>query len=308
METPIGRRDFLRTTSLEAAILSLEARPDAQLQAMVDKRVAELRSQPRPGNSGFEVAATYFTSTGKRDLLDPAVTAAAALYEDFHKNNPPFSGGERDAINCIALYRVTRDKKHLDLAKHYLDIRGLENSVNRSRHNQSHQAVVEQREAVGHAVNGVSLMVSMLDVGTLTGLQSYADAARRLWLDIVTRKMYVTGGIGSTGNEGFGEAYSLPTISAYAETCAVLMFATLNHKLFLASGESTSIPITGPMAGAISKPLRSIKVSAHRGGAFVRRLRARAEWKWGRAVRTRPTCSQPVHNVERQRSCARITS
>ena len=58
--------------------------------------------------------------------------------------NPPFSGGERDAINCVQLYRVTHDKKHLDLAKHYLDIRGLPNSVNRSRHNQSYKPVLEQ--------------------------------------------------------------------------------------------------------------------------------------------------------------------
>ena len=92
------------------------------------------------GNSGFEVAATWFTATGQRDLLDPAIKAADALYDDFKTKNPPFSGGERDAINCLQLYRVTHDKKHLDLAKHYLDIRGLENSVNRSRHNQSLQA------------------------------------------------------------------------------------------------------------------------------------------------------------------------
>ncbi len=88
------------------------------------------------------------------------------MYEDFSLNDPPFSGGERDAINCLQLYRATHDKKHLDLAKHYLDIRGLENSVNRSRHNQSYKPVLEQSEAVGHAVNCVTLMVSLADVGT----------------------------------------------------------------------------------------------------------------------------------------------
>ena len=136
-----------------------------------------------------------------------AIKAADELYADFKTNSPPFSGGERDAVNCIQLYRATRDKKHLDLAKHYLDIRGLPNSVNRSRHNQSFKPVLEQTEAVGHAVNGVTLMMSMLDVGTLTGLKDYADAAERMWLDIVSRKMYVTGGVGSTGNEGFGQPY-----------------------------------------------------------------------------------------------------
>src|SRR5262249_10267858 len=160
---------------------------------------------------------TYFAMTGRRDLLDGAVNDAGALYDDFAENNPPFSGGERDAINCIQLYRTTHDKKHLDLAKHYLDIRGLASSVNRSRHNQSYQPVLEQSEAVGHAVNCVTLMVSLADVGVLTGLKPYFSAAERMWSDIVQRKLYVTGGVGTTGNEGFGEPYTLPNISAYSE-------------------------------------------------------------------------------------------
>src|SRR6185437_2974584 len=164
-------------------------------------------------------------------------------YRDFVTRNPPFSGGERDAINCVQLYRVTHEKKHLDLAKHYLDIRGLPNSVNRSRHNQSYRPVLEQSEAVGHAVNCVTLMLSLLDVGMLTGLHAYADAAQRMWTDAATRKMYVTGGVGSTGNEGFGEPYVLPNVSAYSETCAVLMFMTLNHRLFLATGDSKYIDV-----------------------------------------------------------------
>ena len=228
---------------LEAAILSLAMHPDARLQADVDAQVLRLQQSPRAGNSGFEVAATHFATTGRRVLLDRAIEGAEALYNDFRVRNPPFSGGERDAINCVQLYRVTHDKRHLDLAKHYLDIRGLPDSVNRSRHNQSYKPVLEQSEAVGHAVNCVSLMVSLVDVGVLTGIKTYLDAAQRMWLDIVERKMYVTGGVGSTGNEGFGEPYSLPNISAYSETCAVLMFITLNHRLFLATGDSRYIDV-----------------------------------------------------------------
>ncbi|MBI4473882.1 MAG: glycoside hydrolase family 127 protein, partial [Acidobacteria bacterium] len=228
---------------LEAAILSLQTHPDPTLEAEVDRQVRALASQTWRGNSNFEVAAAYFQATGKRDLLGRAIETAGALYEDFRLNDPPFSGGERDAINCVQLYRVTRDKKHLELAKHYLDIRGLENSVNRSRHNQSYKPVVEQSEAVGHAVNCVSLMLSLADVGVLTGLKEYFNAAQRMWTDIVERKMYVTGGAGSTGNEGFGDPYSLPNISAYSETCAVLMFITFNHRMFLATGDSRYIDV-----------------------------------------------------------------
>jgi len=230
---------------LEAAILSLKTHPDAHLQAQVDARIQEMKGarSGRNGNGSFEVAATYYNTTGNRDLLDHAITAADALYAEFQARNPPFSGGERDAINCVQLYRVTHDRKHLDLAKHYLDIRGLPNSVNRSRHNQSYKPVLEQSEAVGHAVNCVSLMVSLTDVGVLTGITDYFDAAHRMWLDVVERKMYITGGVGTTGNEGFGEPYSLPNISAYSETCAALMFITLNHRMFMATGDSQYIDV-----------------------------------------------------------------
>jgi DUF1680 family protein len=228
---------------LEAAILSLVTHPNPELQAQVEARVQELKRSPGTGNNGFEVAAAYYDATGNRDLIDNAIKTADALYQNFATTSPPFSGGERDAINCIQLYRVTHDKKHLDLAKHYLDIRGLDNSVNRSRHNQSYKPVLEQVEAVGHAVNCVSLMVSLADVGVLTGIRGYLDASERMWRDAVERKMYVTGGVGSTGNEGFGEAYSLPNISAYSETCAVLMFITLNHRLFMATGDAKYIDV-----------------------------------------------------------------
>ncbi len=225
---------------LEAAMLSLVTHPDPALQAQVERAVAAIaaRQDARDGNSGFEAAVTYYQATGRRVLLDRAIRIADALYDDFVKHDPPFSGGERDAINCLQLYRATRNPKHLALAQHYLDIRGLDNSVNRSRHNQSYAPVLEQSEAVGHAVNCASLMVSLADVGVLTGQAAYLRAAERMWADAVGRKMYITGGVGSTGNEGFGESYALPNISAYAETCAVLMFATLNHRLFLASGDS----------------------------------------------------------------------
>jgi DUF1680 family protein len=233
----------LNDNVLEAAMLSVRTHPDPTTQAAVDASVKTLASRPSRGNTDFEAAATYFLTTGKRDLVDRAVETADAIYANFRDHNPPFSGGERDAINCVQLYRVTHDPKHLDLAKHYLDIRGLANSVNRSRHNQSYKPVLEQREAVGHAVNCCSLMVSLADVGVLTGLTPYLDAAKAMWLDAVSKKMYVTGGVGSTGNEGFGEPYVLPTISAYSETCAVLMFMTLNHRLFLATGDSQYIDV-----------------------------------------------------------------
>jgi len=80
---------------LEAAILSLATHPDARLQAEVDRQVLRLQQSQRTGNSSFEVAATHFTTTGRRVLLDRAIEGAETLYNDFKVRHPPFSGGER---------------------------------------------------------------------------------------------------------------------------------------------------------------------------------------------------------------------
>lgn len=288
--TESGSRKALGGGVLEAAILSLQTHPDAKLQAQVDASIQTLKQAPGGGNTGFEIAAAYYNATGNRDLIDHAVKSADALYENVRINNPPFSGGERDAINCVQLYRVTHDKKHLDLAKHYLDIRGLPNTVNRSRHNQSYKPVLEQSEAVGHAVNCVSLMVSLADVGVLTGIKEYFDAARRMWQDTVSSKMYITGGVGSTGNEGFGEPYSLPNLSAYSETCAVLMYITLNHRLFMATGDSKYIDVME--RGMYNNAIDGVSVSGNR-FFYVNRLASAGDGRDSRWEHASLECCPP---------------
>ena len=275
---------------LEAVILSLKTHPDPKLQAMLDARVQQAKQAEARGNSGFEVAATYYHTTGKRDLLDKAIVTADALYKNFVETNPPFSGGERDAMNCVQLYRATHDKKHLDLAKHYLDIRGLESSVNRSRHNQSYKPVLEQTEAVGHAVNCVTLMVSLADVGVLTGIKDYFNASQRMWQDIIEKKLYVTGGVGTTGNEGFGEAYSLPNINAYSETCAVLMFITLNHRLFMATGDAKYIDVME--RGMYNNAIDGVSASGDR-FFYVNRLASAGDGRDTRWARASLECCPP---------------
>lgn len=271
---------------LQAAIYSLKTYPNHELQKIVDSRIQEIKadqeSSLRADNSFFEVAAAYYAIMGKRDLLDSAIKTANLIYDIQKTKAPPFSGGERDAINCLELYRVTHEKKYLDLAKYYLDIRGLENSLNRSRHNQAHKPVLEQTEAVGHAVNAASLMLSLADVGILTGIGNYFNTALRLWEDVVKSKLYIIGGIGSTGNEGFGEPYSLPNISAYCETCAAAMFAMFNHRLFLATGDSRYIDV---MERAIYNNLLSgVSASGNR-FFYVNRLASAGNgrdvrWEW----------------------------
>jgi DUF1680 family protein len=280
----------LNANVLEAAMLSLKTHPDPKLQSQVDAAVQRQLNSAARGNGGFEVAAARFQLTGQRDLLDHSIAAASALYDNFKTHDPPFSGGERDAMACVQLYRSTHDRQHLDLAKHYLDIRGLPNSVNRSRHNQSYMPVLEQSEAVGHAVNCVTLMVSLADVGVLTGLPAYFNAGHRMWADAVSHKMYVTGGVGATGNEGFGPAYMLPNISAYSETCAVLMFMTLNHRLFMATGDGKYIDVME--RGMYNNAIDGVSITGNR-FFYVNRLASAGDGRDARWEHASLECCPP---------------
>ena len=140
-------------------------------------------------------------------------------------------------------------------------------------------------------MNGVTLMVSMADVGVLTGLK---DVLRRRAAPCgptpSTRKMYITGGVGTTGNEGFGEPYSLPNISAYAETCAVLMFITLNHRLFLATGDSKYIDVME--RGMYNNALSGVSAAGDR-FFYVNRLASAGDGRDERWERASLECCPP---------------
>ena len=135
------------------------------------------------------------------------------------------------------LYVVTGDKKYLDLAKFLLDKRGY--TQHKDEYSQAHKPVLEQDEAVGHAVRAAYMYSGMADVAALTGDQGYIDAIDRIWGNIVDKKLYLTGGIGATGSgEAFGANYELPNMSAYCETCAAIGNVYLNYRLFLLHGEA----------------------------------------------------------------------
>ena len=128
------------------------------------------------------------------------------------------------------LYLATGDRKYLDQAKFFLDKRGT-TSI-RQEYSQSHLPVLEQDEAVGHAVRAAYMYSGMADVAALTGDQGYIDAIDRIWENIVSKKMYITGGIGSTNSgEAFGDNYELPNMSAYCETCAAIGNVYVNQKV-----------------------------------------------------------------------------
>ena len=184
----------------------------------------------------YEAAAAHYRATGKRNFLDIAIKSADLVNDEMGWGKiETYPGHQEIEIGLVKLYLVTGEKKYLDLAKFFLDVRGPDGE----EYSQSHMKVVDQREAVGHAVRAAYMYTGMADVAALTNDQEYINAISHIWEDIVHKKMYVTGGIGASGgNEGFGEPYHLPNMSAYCETCASIANVFWNHRMFLHHGES----------------------------------------------------------------------
>jgi len=195
----------------------------------------------------YEAAAAHFQSTGKRNLLDIALKNADLIDATFgqgKRQSPP--GHQVIEMGLVKLYRVTGEMKYLKLARFFLDVRGksLDGRSLDGEYSQDHKPVIEQDEAVGHAVRAAYMYAGMADVAALTGDASYSRAIDRIWENVVGKKLYLTGGIGATGaNEGFSQNYELPNMSAYNETCASIGNVYWNHRLFLLHGQAKYIDV-----------------------------------------------------------------
>ena len=187
-----------------------------------------------------EGAVAHYQATGSRKFLDIACRYADCMCREI---------GTKPGQTCVVpghqiaemalckLYVLTGEKRYLDQAKFFLDYRGK--TTIKTEYSQSHKPVVEQDEAVGHAVRAAYMYAGMADVAALTGDKSYINAIDNIWSNIVAKKLYITGGIGSTSNgEAFGKNYELPNMSAYCETCAAIGNVYVNYRLFLLHGES----------------------------------------------------------------------
>ena len=178
-----------------------------------------------------EAGVAYYNSTGKNKLLNCAIKFADLICETFNESGlKGYPGHEIAELALIKLYKLTHNKKYLDTAEFFILQRGTkpyyfdkergyrrENDSIDYTYNQAHIPPIEQSEAVGHAVRGVY----MADVAKETENDKLLSACERIWKDIEERKMYITGGIGSTvDGEAFSFEYDLPNDLAYNETCA----------------------------------------------------------------------------------------
>ena len=271
---------------IETASYTLATHPDPALEALIDEVVARIaRAQEPDGyfNSFFqrrepakkwsnlrdwhelycighmiEAAVAHNQATGKTNLLDIVrrqVDLVAKLFGPNEGQKRGYCGHEEIELALVRLYRLTGERRYLDLASYFIDERGRQphyfDSEARARgadpadywyttyhYNQSHVPVREQDRVVGHAVRAMYLYCAMADLAAEKEDTALLEACRRLWRDLNGKRLYVTGGLGpSEHNEGFTTDYDLPNETAYAETCASVGLVFWAHRMALLEGD-----------------------------------------------------------------------
>ena len=225
------------------------AAPEKPVIGIGEERWSNLAVSHELYNAGhmYEAAVAHFLATGKRNFLDIAIKNADLLFRTFGPGKLRATSGHQEVeIGLIKLFRVTGNKDYLKLAKYFLDQRGhdLELKIYPEGHRfsiyneptqiQAHKPVLDQEEAVGHAVRAMYMYAGMADVAALTASKEYIRAIDRLWENVVNNKMAVTGGLGARHDrERFGENYELPNLTSYNETCAAIGSVFWNLRMFL---------------------------------------------------------------------------
>ena len=191
----------------------------------------------------YEAAVAHYIATGQRNFLDIAIKSADHIYSLFGPGKTEaMPGHEEIEIGLLRLYRVTSDFRYLELAKTFMDRRG-HGIMGFNPYFQDQKPVVEQFEAMGHAVRANYLYTAMTDYAALSGDKDYETAVDSLWENVVNKKLYLTGGLGSNpAGEAYGENFVLPN-NGYAETCASIAGVYWNQKMFLLHGEAKYIDV-----------------------------------------------------------------
>ncbi|HKW99127.1 MAG TPA: beta-L-arabinofuranosidase domain-containing protein [Bryobacteraceae bacterium] len=191
----------------------------------------------------LQAAIAYYRATGNRKLLDGAMRYADYMVENFGPTKRPALAGHPEVeMALVELYRTVGERKYLDFAGYLLS------GVERERLHLTDGQVsylfsgipfTSRTHFEGHAVRCMYASSGATDYYGETGDRAYAETLARLWTDMTSHKMYITGGVGSRDSgEAFGESYELPNAQAYGESCAAIGNMMWNFRMLAVSGES----------------------------------------------------------------------
>jgi DUF1680 family protein len=183
----------------------------------------------------------HYKATGKHSLLEVAVKNADLICSVFGPDrNQGVPGHEEIELALVKLYEVTGKEEYLTTAEFFLENR----AGKYDKTLQGHEHIASQDQAVGHVVRAMYLYSGMADVASILPHPEYYAALHKIWNDIVSRKLYITGSMGSTSeSEAFGEPYELPNRTAYTETCGAIGGCFFNHRMFLHDPDSKYIDV-----------------------------------------------------------------
>ncbi len=204
----------------------------------------------------IEAGVAYYEATGKAELLNIARRFADLICKEFgpgEGQRKGYPGHQEIELALVKLYRCTEQRRYLDCARFFIDERGQEpNYFSQEiedrdgqvifpefreyelKYSQAHMPPRQQRTAEGHAVRATYMYCAMADIAREDGDKELLETCRALWNNITQRRMYITGGIGSSGFfERFTTDYDLPNDAAYCETCASIGLALFGRRMTL---------------------------------------------------------------------------
>ncbi|QAA32625.1 glycoside hydrolase family 127 protein [Clostridium manihotivorum] len=214
----------------------------------------------------LEAAVAYYNATGKRKFLDSMIRFADLICDTFGKEQGKkhgYPGHQEIELALVKLYEVTKERKYIDTAKYFLDERGnmpnyfleerktkqyklifQEFSKYEPIYSQSHIPIRQQLTAEGHAVRATYMYCAMADIAYEYEDLELLKVCESLWNNIVDKRMYITGSIGSSGYlERFTTDYDLPNDSNYSETCASIGLALFGLRMAKITRQSKYIDI-----------------------------------------------------------------
>jgi len=259
---------------LEAAAWTLAEGSDSELERMVDAAITEIEDAQRPDGylntyftferaaqrwtdfdlhemycAGhlFQAAVAHFRATGSERLLDVATRFADHICDSFgpeEGKRHAVDGLEEVEMALVELFRATGERRYLVGAQYCVDARGhgmlgRPYGQHEPSYSQDHAPLRDQSEVVGHAVRALYLYSGAADVYAEMGERALLQALWRLWENMTTRRMYVSGGLGSRyEGEAFGRDFELPNERAYTETCAAIASVMWNWRMLGLKGEA----------------------------------------------------------------------